>query len=150
MSGDFSPPPPPEQAHLPAQGPTTPAPPTMSQAYPGAAPTFAPPLYPTGGYPGQPVRPASGLAITSLVCGIAGIVLFWAVVPMLASIAAVITGHLALGQTKRDPQVGGRGMAFAGLILGYLVVGLLLFTIVSTIFGFIFFGAFTLPFLLAA
>lgn len=105
--------------------------------------------YATPGYPAPAPRPVSGLAITSLVCGIAGIVLFWAVVPMLASIVAVITGHMALGQTKRNPALGGRGMAFAGLITGYVVVALLLFTIVSTIIGALFFGAFTLPFLFA-
>jgi hypothetical protein len=105
--------------------------------------------YTTPGYPVPPARPASGLAITSLVCGIGGLVLFWAVVPMLASIVAVITGHMALGQTKRNPALGGRGMAFAGLIMGYVVVGLLLFTLASTVISVLFFGAFTLPFLFA-
>ncbi|WP_200894784.1 DUF4190 domain-containing protein, partial [Microbacterium sp. SA39] len=154
-----------------------PAPAQPVQAYPGAAPAYgqaappqpgygvapvppgyAPPQppqqaaynpYVTSGYPAPAARPTSGLAITSLVCGIAGIVLFWAVVPMLASIVAVITGHMALGQTKRNPALGGRGMAFAGLITGYVVVALLAFTIVSTVIGAIFFGAFTLPFLFA-
>ncbi|MFS0912850.1 DUF4190 domain-containing protein [Microbacterium sp. 179-I 3D2 NHS] len=137
-----------------------PAPLPPTQAYPGAAPSYAPPPaapygtaapqpYVTPGYPAPPPRPVSGLAITSLVCGIAGLVLFWALIPMLASIAAVITGHMALRQTKRDPAIGGRGMAFAGLILGYVVAGLLVFTIVSTIVGLLFFGAFTLPFLYA-
>ena len=111
---------------------------------------YATPGYPTPGYPAPPARPTSGLAITSLVCGIAGIVLFWAVVPMLASIAAVITGHMALRQTKRDPGLGGRGMAFAGVIMGYVVAGVLVFSIISTIVGLLFFGAFTLPFLYAS
>lgn len=106
--------------------------------------------YVTPGYPAPGARPTSGLAITSLVCGIAGLVLFWAVVPMLASIVAVITGHMALGQTKRNPALGGRGMAFGGLIMGYVVVALLAFTIVSTIIGALFFGAFTLPFLFSS
>ncbi|MDQ0725289.1 DUF4190 domain-containing protein [Microbacterium sp. W4I20] len=106
--------------------------------------------YAASGYPAPPARPTSGLAVTSLVCGIAGIVLFWAVVPMLASIAAVITGHMALRQTKRDPGLGGRGMAFAGVIMGYVVAGILLFSIISTIVGLLFFGAFTLPFLYAS
>jgi len=30
---------------------------------------------------------------------------------MLASIAAVITGHMALGQIRRTPGLGGRGRA---------------------------------------
>ncbi|WP_341945299.1 DUF4190 domain-containing protein [Microbacterium sp. LWH11-1.2] len=112
---------------------------------PAQQPGYAP--YVTPGYPMPPARPTSGLAITSLVCGIAGIVLFWAVVPMLASIVAVITGHMALGQTKRNPALGGRGMAFAGLITGYVVVALLLFT---TVISLLFFGAFTIPFLFSS
>lgn len=95
-------------------------------------------------------RPASGLAITSLICGIAGVVLFWAVIPMLASIVAVITGHMALRQTKDNPAIGGRGMAFAGLIMGYIMVAVLAFTVVMTFISFAFFGAFTLPFLFSA
>lgn len=95
-------------------------------------------------------RPTSGLAITSLVCGIAGIVLFWAIVPVLASIAAVITGHMALGQTKRDPAIGGRGLAITGLILGYVMVGIAAFTLISTIISFLFVGVFTLPFIFSS
>lgn len=117
---------------------------------------YGAPGQPVGGYSayGAPVypapRPASGLAITSLICGIAGIVLFWAVLPILASVVAVITGHLALRKTKDDPSVGGRGMAFAGLIMGYVMVGVLVIGLVMTLISFIFFGAFTLPFLFAS
>ncbi|MDN3445372.1 DUF4190 domain-containing protein [Microbacterium sp. APC 3901] len=85
--------------------------------------------------------------MTSLICGIAGVVLFWAVVPLLASIVAVITGHMALRQTKQNPAIGGRGMAFAGLIMGYIMVGFLVVGIVVTVISAVFFGAFTLPFL---
>jgi len=106
-------------------------------------PAYASPIYPAP-------RPASGLAITSLICGIAGVVLFWAVVPLIASIVAVITGHMALRQTKENPAIGGRGMAFAGLIMGYVMVGVLAITIVMTLISFVFFGAFTLPFLFSA
>ncbi|KQQ64704.1 DUF4190 domain-containing protein [Microbacterium sp. Leaf320] len=111
---------------------------------PGAGyPTYAAPIYP-------PARPTSGLAVTSLICGIAGIVLFWALIPLLASIVAVITGHMALRQTKANPAIGGRGMAFAGLIMGYIMVGFLVITIVMTIISFVFFGAFTLPFIFSS
>ena len=103
-----------------------------------------------GAVPYPAPRPASGLAITSLICGIAGVVLFWAVVPLLASIVAVITGHMALRQTKENPAIGGRGMAFAGLIMGYIMVAVLVVGIVMTVIGFLFFGAFTLPFLFSA
>lgn len=44
--------------------------------------------------------------------------------------AAVITGHIALSQIKRTGETG-RGMALAGLIIGYVGVGVfLLFFIV--------------------
>jgi len=39
------------------------------------------------------------------------------------SIVAVITGHIALSQIKRTGE-GGRGLALAGLIIGYAGVGL--------------------------
>lgn len=156
---------PPAYPHTPGypQNPAyAPGPPAPSQAYPGAAPAYgAPPsqpgyptpaqqqspyqAYPTSIYPAA--RPSSGLAITSLICGIAGVVLFWAVVPLIASIVAIITGHMALRQTKANPAIGGRGMAFAGLIMGYIMVGVLAIGIVTSVIGLLFFGAFTLPFL---
>jgi hypothetical protein len=52
-------------------------------------------------------RPTSGLAITALVLGIFGF-----------SIVAVIYGHLALGDIRRTGKEG-RGLAVAGLVLGY-------------------------------
>lgn len=113
-----------------------PSAPQQGAAYPTyAAPSYAAP------------RPTSGLATTSLICGIAGVVLFWAVVPLIASIVAVITGHLALRQTKANPAIGGRGMAIAGLIMGYVMIGLLAIGIIMTIVSFVFVGAFTLPFI---
>ena len=112
---------------------------------PPAQPGYAP--YGTPGYPVATPRPTSGLALTSLICGIAGLILVWAVVPLAASIAAVITGHMALTQVKRDPRMGGRGSAIAGLILGYIAIGIGAFTVISTLLSFLFVGAFSLPFL---
>lgn len=64
-------------------------------------------------------RSTSGLAIGSLVCGI-----FW--VCGAGAIAALILGHLALRQIRREPlRIKGKGMAIAGIVLGWLgVVGL--------------------------
>lgn len=52
------------------------------------------------------------------------------------SLGAVITGHIALGQIKRTGE-GGRGLAMAGLILGYigLVGGLLFIVLWFSVFG---------------
>jgi hypothetical protein len=95
-------------------------------------------------------RPTSGLAITSLICGIAGVVLFWLFLPMLASIVAVITGHMALRQIQADPSLGGRGMAIAGVIMGYVMSAFLVLSIAITLISIVFFGAFTLPFIFAS
>ena len=125
------------------------APPSAAPAYgtPPVQPGYAP--YAAPGYPAAAPRPTSGLAVTSLICGIAGLVLFWAFVPLLASIAAVITGHMALGQTKRDPRIAGRGMAIAGLIMGYAGVAIAAFMLISVIISVIFLGAFSVPYISA-
>jgi hypothetical protein len=61
------------------------------------------------------------MAIVSLIAGIAG----WSLLPFLGSIVAVITGHLAQGEIKKSGGlVTGKGMAVAGLILGYLAIAL--------------------------
>jgi len=50
----------------------------------------------------------NGLAIASLILGIVGV-----------SILAIILGHVGLNQIKRNGEQG-RGMALAGVILGYI------------------------------
>jgi hypothetical protein len=79
----------------------------------------------TGGMPGQPLPTmagmmnptTSGLAITSLVFGVAGMVSCFFVL----GIPAVICGHMALNQIATSPvPMVGRGMAIAGLVCGYL------------------------------
>lgn len=57
------------------------------------------------------------LAIISLVAGILG----FTFVPFLGSIAAVICGHIARGEIRRDPsRNSGDGLAIGGLVLGWL------------------------------
>jgi hypothetical protein len=64
-------------------------------------------------------QPNSTLAIVSLVSGILG----WTLVPLLGSIVAVITGHMAKSEIRRSGgQLSGDGLATAGLILGYLAI----------------------------
>ena len=58
------------------------------------------------------------LAIVSLVSSIVGMFSLG-----LGYIAGVVTGHIALGQIKRSGEQG-RGMALAGLIIGYVGIGL--------------------------
>jgi hypothetical protein len=71
-------------------------------------------------YPPAPARETNGLAIASLTAGILWLGWF-------GSIAAVIFGHMALSQIRRSGgRESGKGMAVAGLVLGYLGVGTLL------------------------
>jgi hypothetical protein len=74
--------------------------------------------------PGWGVPQNSNKALASLICGV--LFLF---AP--ASIAAVILGHLALVDIKRSAgRLAGRGMALAGLVMGYIGVGIaLIFTL---------------------
>lgn len=80
-----------------------------------AQPGYAQPGYPAYGYPVQPVPPTNGLALSALISGILG----WTVLPLIASVVAVVLGHMARGQIRRTGEQGS-GMAVAGLVLGYL------------------------------
>lgn len=72
----------------------------------------------------------SGLAITSLVCGIVGLVTCF----IFLGIPAVICGHMAMSQIANSRQmVVGRGMAIAGLVCGYLCVLMMLSFVVILI-----------------
>ncbi|MET4614908.1 small-conductance mechanosensitive channel [Stenotrophomonas sp. 2619] len=80
----------------------------------------------------QPYRQTSSLAVVSLIMGIVG----WTVFPFLGSLVAIVTGHMARAEIRRQPQaLEGDGLAVAGLVLGWLavigsilvVVGFLLF-----------------------
>lgn len=72
--------------------------------------------YPPESFP--PTKPAatSGKAIASLVLGLVSFC-----IPIVGGLLAIVFGALALGQIKRGRgQVGGRGLAIAGLALGCL------------------------------
>lgn len=64
--------------------------------------------------------PTSGLATSSLVFGVLGLV-FGCCSFGVPSLIAVLLGHMALRETKSGAR-GGHGMAIAGLILGYVLV----------------------------
>ena len=63
-----------------------------------------------------PVTRTNGLAMASLVCGLAQ----FAFGP-LAAIPAIVLGHVARQQIKRSGEQGA-GLALAGLILGWVVI----------------------------
>jgi len=71
--------------------------------------------------PISPTPPTSTLAVVSLVTGI----LAWILLPFIASIVAIITGHMAKNEIKKSAGgFTGDGLATAGLALGYVQLGL--------------------------
>lgn len=140
--------PPPPQA-TGARSPVPPPPPPPWYGYPspqqpgyGNRPAqspgygYPPPLPPGYGYPPPPAgygypppQLTNRLATASLVLGIVGAVvaLFTFGIP---SILAVVFGHVSLSQIRRDPSQSGRGLAIAGLVLGYVVIAGLAFLVV--------------------
>ena len=78
-----------------------------------------PPLAPAAA--SGPVVPekTSGLAIASLIFGL--LFLFF---PL--SIVAIVFGHISLSQIKKSAgRLGGKGLAIAGLVLGYLGIAMI-------------------------
>jgi hypothetical protein len=87
------------------------------------APQLLPP--PVEAAPAQ--KSTNGLAIASMVLGIVWI--YW-----IGSILALIFGYIAKGQIDGSQgRQGGRGMAIAGIVLGWVGIGFLLLAVVAVI-----------------
>lgn len=123
----------PPSGQLPA-GPPGYGPPTAYGA-PPYAPPYAPPggpyAYGPSGYTGPAwsahpaATPYDGLAIGSLVTSLVGLVTaFLCFVPILACPVGAVLGHVAL---RRIAETGkqGRGLALAGIIIGWIATALL-------------------------
>jgi uncharacterized Zn finger protein (UPF0148 family) len=83
--------------------------------------SVVPPPPPPPRYAPSGAVQTSGLAIASLVSGIAG----WTIVPLLGSILAIFLGYAARNEIRRDPdRLTGEGLAVAGLVLGWIMVGI--------------------------
>ena len=114
-----------------------PYPPPLDQPYAErpAAPQWSapaqPPLAPQWSAAGAPMTPPnSTAAVVSLIFGI----LSWVALPVIAPIVAVVAGHMARAEIRRsNGQVGGSGMATAGLVLGYLQIALLVLVICAIV-----------------
>jgi len=105
------------------------SPPVEWQGQP-AGYSSSPPQY-GGGTPQQPVyvvqNTTNGMAIASLILGI--LWLWW-----LGSVLALIFGYVAKGQIDRSGgQESGRGMAIAGIVLGWIGVATLALIIVLAV-----------------
>ena len=105
----------------PAPPPAAPLPPPPYQATYQAP--YQAPYQPT--YPVVAPRATNGMAIAAMVLGI--LWLYW-----VGSILALIFGYIALNQIKQRHE-SGRGMAIAGVVLGWIGVGTLVIVIIAAI-----------------
>lgn len=82
-----------------------------------------------------PMAPAtSGYAIASLICSLLGFIGVFGFGPILG----IIFGHLAIREIDRSQgMLQGRGMAQAGLILGYIALGLVALLLVFFVILFV-------------
>jgi len=98
---------------------------SQSSPYPVAATSYggpgygqAPPTAPYGGW--VPARKQNALAVTSLILAIGA----WLALGCFLSLPAVICGHIARRQIRENPYQDGDGLAVAGLVVGWINLGL--------------------------
>ncbi|MFB9686283.1 DUF4190 domain-containing protein [Amycolatopsis plumensis] len=108
-------------AYIPGTPYTTPGQPYPQQQYPPAygqpySAPYAQPL-PYGSPYAAPRTKDNALAIGALVCSILGFC------SGITAIAGLVMGHIALSKTNRG-EAGGRGLATAAVIVGYVVIAL--------------------------
>jgi hypothetical protein len=86
-----------------------------------------------GALPAAPKPPTNGKAIASMVLGILGIVILYVIGPILA----LVFGHIAKNEIESSNGAqGGGGMATAGIVMGWIGVGLaLLYLVLVLVFG---------------
>lgn len=100
----------------------------MTDVPPPNDPAPLPPTPSPVGYGYGAIRKGTnGPAVASLVLGILGCV------PLITGILAVLLGIVGLRKT-RDPMVGGRGLAIAGLVLG--AISIIAWLSIGGIFGY--------------
>ena len=79
-----------------------------------STPADNPPVPPNQGAPVVPRT--SGLAIASLVCSLLSLL------TCIGWLPGIICGHLAKSRIRRNPALKGKGLATAGLVIGYLIL----------------------------
>jgi len=102
---------------------------------PSGYPEYAVPGY-QGAAIGYAPRPTNGLSIAAMTVSIVGLPLLTCYgIGLFVSLAGAIMGHIARRQVKDRGDAGG-GMALAGIIVGWIGVGLGLLIIGAVVFFF--------------
>jgi len=76
-----------------------------------------------------PIQPqqapqTDGFAITSMVLGIIAVITCY--FGIILGTVAVVFGHLSIKKIRKNPNLGGKGMAIAGLVCGYIGIAITL------------------------
>jgi Domain of unknown function (DUF4190) len=109
-----------------------------------SAPTAAAPAIARSAPPGPGARPQAvpgrpqktcGLAIASLICSIGSFI----IIPF-GFIPGIICGHMAKKKIAATPGLQGRGLAKAGLIVGYIALGINVLVVLAVATFFVFFA----------
>ena len=104
-------------------------PPAWHPVPPVGPPTGPPGQYgPPAGFPGYgwgPPKPTNGMAVASMVLGILWI--YW-----IGSILALVFGYIARSQIQQRGE-GGSGMAVAGIVLGWVGIGIFALVVLSAV-----------------
>jgi hypothetical protein len=69
-----------------------------------------------------PVRKTEQLAVLSIIFSILGLCGFCCGFFLMAAVAGIVCGHIALSKIKKDPNLEGHGLAMAGVVIGYLAI----------------------------
>jgi hypothetical protein len=105
-------------AHIPGTPYVAPGQPQAVPPYqPQYPPAYGQPYVTPPSYPAASPRQDNALAIGALVCSILGFC------SGITAIAGLVMGHIALSRTNRG-EGGGRGLATAAVIVGYVVIAL--------------------------
>ena len=96
---------------------TAPAPASTMPAVSSTAPVAAAPAAVV------PPQNREQLALLSLIFSSIGLFGFCCGLFLAAAIAGIVCGHLALSRIKANPQLEGRNLALAGVIIGYFAIG---------------------------
>jgi len=103
--------------------------PGVTAAAPGSATQISPAPTPSAAVTLAPQKKVEPLAIASLVLSGIAICGFCCGLFLVAAIAGVVCGHLALSKIKANPELEGHGLAMSGIIIGYVAIGLVLIRI---------------------
>lgn len=108
-------------------------PPVPPAAWAPSSSPMAPPV--SAGYPA--LTPINGIAITCFVLALVSIPLSFVLIGFALAVAAVVLGHLSIREIRRaqersEPQRG-RGLAIAGLVIGYGMIAFCALLIVAVL-----------------